>query len=128
MATHNFKVLIAGGSIAGLVLANILEQLGVDFLVLEAYPEIAPQVGASIGFFPNGCRILDQIGCYDDIQAKLDESLSDMYFKSEQGISLSSVEQGAKHFIARSVLSTAGSVSSILTELPPQARLRVDLH
>ncbi|EKG19712.1 Monooxygenase FAD-binding protein [Macrophomina phaseolina MS6] len=101
MATHNFKVLIAGGSIAGLVLANILEQLGVDFLVLEAYPEIAPQVGASIGFFPNGCRILDQIGCYDDIQAKLDESLSDMYFKSEQGISLSSVEQGAKHFIAR---------------------------
>ncbi|KAJ5004109.1 FAD-dependent monooxygenase andE [Colletotrichum sp. SAR 10_66] len=38
-----FKVIIVGGSVAGLTLANILERLGVDFALLEAYPEIAPQ-------------------------------------------------------------------------------------
>ncbi|GME33552.1 FAD binding domain containing protein [Neofusicoccum parvum] len=101
MATSEFKVIIAGGSIAGLVLANMLEQLGIDFLVLEAYSDIAPQVGASIGFFPNGCRILDQIGCFDAIHAKLDSAMTTMYFKSPEGKVLSCTEQAAKHFIAR---------------------------
>lgn len=101
MAAQNFKVLIAGGSIAGLVLANMLQQLGIDFLVLEAYPEIAPQVGASIGFFPNGNRILDQLGLFDDIRAKLDREMTNMCFKSPEGIALSTTKNGAKHFIAR---------------------------
>ncbi|KAB8268882.1 hypothetical protein BDV30DRAFT_230298 [Aspergillus minisclerotigenes] len=65
MSSKSFKVIIAGGSIAGLSLALMLEKNGIDFLVLEAYPSIAPQVGASIGLLPNGLRILDQLGCYD---------------------------------------------------------------
>lgn len=104
MDSHNFKVLIAGGGIAGLVLANILEQLGIDFLVLEAYPEISPQVGASIGLFPNGCRILDQIGCYDGVRAKLDECMSAIHLKSPEALDLGdAVEQAGEHFIARLV-------------------------
>ena len=38
-----FKVLIVGGSIAGLSIALMLEQHGIDFLVLEAYYDITPQ-------------------------------------------------------------------------------------
>ncbi|KAF5858895.1 hypothetical protein ETB97_003601 [Aspergillus alliaceus] len=64
MAFKSFKVIIAGCSIAGLSLALMLEKNGMDFLVLEAYPSIAPQVGASIGLLPNGLRNLDQLGCY----------------------------------------------------------------
>jgi 2-polyprenyl-6-methoxyphenol hydroxylase-like FAD-dependent oxidoreductase len=64
---HPFKVLIVGGSITGLSLALMLQRNGIDFVILEAYPEIAPQVGASIGLLPNGFRILDQLGCYEDI-------------------------------------------------------------
>lgn len=101
MADPKFKVIIAGGSIAGLVLANMLEQLGIDFLVLEAYPEIAPQVGASIGFFPNGCRVLDQIGCFDGIRAKLDIKMTEMYIKSPEGKVLGETHDASKHFIAR---------------------------
>ena len=63
------KVLIAGGSIAGLSLALMLEKNGIDFLVLEGYPSVAPQVGASIGVLPTGLRILDQLGCADDVLA-----------------------------------------------------------
>ncbi|KAI1800760.1 putative monooxygenase [Daldinia bambusicola] len=66
-ADKEFKVIIAGGGIAGLTLANMLERFGLNYIILESHSEIAPQVGASIGLFPNGLRILDQLGCYEDI-------------------------------------------------------------
>lgn len=60
-------MIIVGGSVAGLTLAHCLEQAGIDFVVLEAYGDIAPQVGASIGLLPNGIRILDQLRLWDPI-------------------------------------------------------------
>ncbi|KAJ0161332.1 hypothetical protein CTA2_6393 [Colletotrichum tanaceti] len=59
------RILIAGGSITGLSLALMLEQAGIDFLVLEGGPTIAPQVGAGMAFFPGGARILDQLGLFE---------------------------------------------------------------
>ncbi|KAL1651985.1 hypothetical protein SLS58_000108 [Diplodia intermedia] len=67
MGSTNFRVVIAGGSIAGLSLALMLEKNGIDFVVLDAYPEIAPQLGASIALRPNGFRIMDQLGAYEDV-------------------------------------------------------------
>jgi 2-polyprenyl-6-methoxyphenol hydroxylase and related FAD-dependent oxidoreductases len=64
----HLKVIIVGGSIAGLTLAHCLEQGGIDFIVLEGHREIAPQVGASIGLLPNGARVLDQLGIWDSIE------------------------------------------------------------
>lgn len=63
-----FRVIIAGGSVSGLTLANALEKFNIDYILLEAYPSIAPQVGASIGILPNGFRILDQLGCYEPVR------------------------------------------------------------
>lgn len=63
----NFRVVIVGGSIAGLTLAHCLLRNNIDFVVLESHGNIAPQVGASIGILPNGARILDQLGMYDDV-------------------------------------------------------------
>ncbi|KAH7198967.1 uncharacterized protein B0J16DRAFT_360567 [Fusarium flagelliforme] len=62
-----FKVIIVGGSVSGLSVANMLERFDIDYVLLEGYPNIAPQVGASIGILPNGFRILDQLGCYEPI-------------------------------------------------------------
>ncbi|KAL5332608.1 hypothetical protein BJX70DRAFT_404427 [Aspergillus crustosus] len=64
---HTFKVIIVGGGIAGLTLANMLERFDLHYVLLESHETIAPVVGASIGIFPNGLRILDQIGCYQAI-------------------------------------------------------------
>jgi 2-polyprenyl-6-methoxyphenol hydroxylase-like FAD-dependent oxidoreductase len=50
-----------------LTLANALQHAEIDFILLEGRREIAPQVGASIGMLSNGGRILDQLGCFDDI-------------------------------------------------------------
>jgi 2-polyprenyl-6-methoxyphenol hydroxylase-like FAD-dependent oxidoreductase len=68
--TSSFKVIIAGGGIAGLTLANCLQHADIDYVILEARDVVAPNVGASIGMFSNGGRILDQLGVYDDILAQ----------------------------------------------------------
>ncbi|KAJ5155046.1 orotidine-5'-phosphate decarboxylase [Penicillium coprophilum] len=62
------RVIIVGGSIAGLSLAHCLEKANIDFVLLEKKKEIAPQEGASIGIMPNGGRILEQVGLYNRIE------------------------------------------------------------
>ncbi|KAI9042944.1 FAD-dependent monooxygenase spyC [Aspergillus affinis] len=62
-----FKVIIVGGSIAGLTLAHCLDHLGVDYVVLEKRKEIAPQEGASVVLMPHAGRILEQLGLIDEI-------------------------------------------------------------
>jgi 2-polyprenyl-6-methoxyphenol hydroxylase-like FAD-dependent oxidoreductase len=68
MTAGGFQVIIAGGGVAGLTLANALEKAGIDYVLLEARDDIAPKVGASIGIFQNGVRILDQLGCFEAIE------------------------------------------------------------
>lgn len=76
--TAPFKVIVVGGGIAGLTLANSFEKAGIDYVLLERRGEIAPQVGASIGLLPNGCRILDQLGVYDEIESHTTPLKSDI--------------------------------------------------
>ncbi|KAH6989863.1 hypothetical protein EDB80DRAFT_881882 [Ilyonectria destructans] len=71
----NFRIIIAGGGFAGLTLANALERAGIDYVLLERRDTIAPQVGASIGIGPNGCRILDQLGILGELLKKTDPIL-----------------------------------------------------
>lgn len=80
----NFKVVIAGGSITGLALANMLQLYNIDFVVLEAYPDITPQVGASIGILPHGNRILDQLGLFENI-LDLCPPLDSFHFRKQSG-------------------------------------------
>ncbi|KAJ5155343.1 hypothetical protein N7492_008146 [Penicillium capsulatum] len=63
-----FKVIIVGGSIAGLTLANIFERYGIDFIVLEKHEKIAPALGAGFAIWPHGARVLDQLGCFDALE------------------------------------------------------------
>lgn len=80
-----FKIVIAGGGIAGLTLAAILEKFDIDYVLLEAHGDIAPEVGASIGLFPNGLRILDQIGCYEAIRALPETDVRQLHIADENG-------------------------------------------
>jgi FAD dependent monooxygenase len=65
---EDFKVLIIGGSVAGLTLAHCLEKLEISYEILEQHEEISPQVGASISIMPNGALILDQLGIFEAIE------------------------------------------------------------
>lgn len=56
-----FKVVIAGGGIAGLTLASALEKAGVDYVLLEKR-DIAPDLGASITSLPCTTVVHEQLG------------------------------------------------------------------
>jgi hypothetical protein len=88
LSINDMRIVIVGGSVAGLTLANILEQIGIDYILLEKYASIAPDLGASIATFPNGGRILDQIGCYDKIAKLIEDGSSNkhMCMRSPDGI------------------------------------------
>lgn len=62
-------VIIAGSGLTGLTLALMLQQLGVPYLLLEAYDSCTPNVGASIALQPNGLRIFHQLGILKDVEA-----------------------------------------------------------
>ena len=90
---RSFKVLICGAGVSGLSLALMLERLGIDYLVFEAYPEVAANVGAAVGLLPNGLRILDQLGVYDSFKEQYDQGpLVDAKFFSPEGQVLGSIE------------------------------------
>jgi 2-polyprenyl-6-methoxyphenol hydroxylase-like FAD-dependent oxidoreductase len=99
MEHPNFKVIIVGGSVSGLTLANMLEKLNIDYVVLESYKTIAPQVGASIGLQANGLRILDQLGCADTLVDLVDTPLHSQILRDSKRLSnsragLGSLENG----------------------------------
>ena len=73
MAYKDLKVIIVGGSVAGLTLAHTLATAEIDFTLLEGRDNIAPQIGATIVLMPNGARILDQLGIYDSLKDVLTE-------------------------------------------------------
>ncbi|KAL4935943.1 hypothetical protein BDV06DRAFT_217044 [Aspergillus oleicola] len=66
--TTELKVIIIGGSIAGLTLARCLDHAGIDYVVLEKHNDIQTNIGGSIGLTPNGCRILDQLEIYCNLE------------------------------------------------------------
>lgn len=89
----SFKVLICGAGVSGLSLALMLERLGIDYLVLEAYPEVTASVGAAVALLPNGLRILDQLGVYDSFKEQYDRMpMSEAKFFSPEGQVLGSLD------------------------------------
>ena len=85
MTGKSFRVVIAGASITGLVLARMLETVGIDFVVLEGHKDIAPLLGASIALQGPALRILDQLGCYEAILEKWNRPPREMTVLSPQG-------------------------------------------
>lgn len=105
MSKHtDFRVIIAGGGLAGLTLANALQHAGIDYLLLESRSIIAPQVGASIGLAPNGSRILDQLSCYEEIE-RLTEPIESMGNHTANGDDLLPRTDGFELVHARCVMS-----------------------
>ncbi|KAF5667327.1 FAD binding domain-containing protein [Fusarium heterosporum] len=99
--TKSFRVLIAGGGVAGLTLANMLERFDIDYLVLEGHGEIAPAVGASIGMFPNGLRILDQIDLYEPLKDLVNPEQETQSTRDMSGKPIVSIPRFQNHVVAR---------------------------
>ncbi|KAH6995512.1 hypothetical protein BKA56DRAFT_538510 [Ilyonectria sp. MPI-CAGE-AT-0026] len=101
MDETQFTVVIVGGSVSGLSLANMLEKAGIRFVLLEANDDIAPQVGASIGLQPNGLRILDQLGCADEVLSLVDTPLQDVFVRVSDGSAIAHHKKFHDNVMAR---------------------------
>ncbi|KAH7016712.1 hypothetical protein EDB80DRAFT_826985 [Ilyonectria destructans] len=101
MDETGLTVIIVGGSVSGLSLANMLEKAGIRFVLLEANDDIAPQVGASIGLQPNGLRILDQLGCADKVLSLVDTPLQDIFVRVSDGSTIAHHKKVHDNVLAR---------------------------
>jgi hypothetical protein len=116
METHKFKVIIVGGSIAGLTLAHSLSKANIDHIVIEKRAEIAPQEGAFIGVWPNGAQILDQLGLYQSLE-ELTAPISRMHLSFPDDYSFSSFLPKTIH--ERFLPSVSSRISSEIPHMYP---------
>ncbi|KAI8631677.1 FAD/NAD(P)-binding domain-containing protein [Xylariaceae sp. FL1651] len=77
--TNKFRVIIAGGGVIGLTLANALERAGIDFILLEKR-QIAPDLGASISLLCHNSRVYEQLGVVGLINAATVPLLDRLHF------------------------------------------------
>lgn len=80
-----FRVLIAGGSVAGLVLANALEKAGIDYLVLEKR-DLAPNLGASISVLCQTAKVFERLGIWQNILSQTLPLLDRQHFDENGGL------------------------------------------
>jgi 2-polyprenyl-6-methoxyphenol hydroxylase-like FAD-dependent oxidoreductase len=66
--TNPFRVIVVGGGVGGLVASHCLQRANIDHVVLERRSTVAPAEGGSIGMYPQGSRILKQIGCLKPVE------------------------------------------------------------
>ena len=80
----DFRVIIGGGGITGLTLANMLQLYGIDFVLLESNSDLTPKGCGGISLLPQGNRILDQLGLYSRLLA-LAIPVDSLHFRDEFG-------------------------------------------
>ncbi|KAI0168937.1 FAD binding domain protein [Hypoxylon sp. FL1284] len=96
---NGFKIIIIGGGIAGLTLANMLEVFDIDYVLLESHDEIIPPVGASLGLAANGLLVLDQLGIYDALfNVARDTSFDNLSIMDQNNITLTKETDVIGHF------------------------------
>ncbi|MFI0366234.1 FAD-dependent monooxygenase [Actinomadura sp. 1N219] len=62
------KVIVVGGGVAGAAGAIALRRIGAEVTVYEAYEDPAGQVGSFLSLASNGLRVLDELGCLEEVQ------------------------------------------------------------
>lgn len=63
-----FRIIVVGGGLVGLLAAHILAKLEIDFVLLEQRDSLFPEHGASIGIYPYTVRVFDQLGLLEPLR------------------------------------------------------------
>lgn len=110
-STSPFKVIIAGGSVAGLTLANSLEKAGIDFELLEKR-DVAPQLGQTILVMPCTNLVHEQLHLEKPIRdvafpmgmREHYDNKGNLFCSSDELIQLHQAQKRPMYFIDRKIL------------------------
>ncbi|OTB04018.1 hypothetical protein M426DRAFT_262514 [Hypoxylon sp. CI-4A] len=80
-----FRVIVVGGGVAGLTASHCLQKAKIDHVVLERRASIAILEGAGIMIYPNGARILQQLGAWDALQASNASPCNYLWWRGPDG-------------------------------------------
>ncbi|EHK42316.1 hypothetical protein TRIATDRAFT_134352 [Trichoderma atroviride IMI 206040] len=86
MSSKTLPVIIVGGGPVGLMAAHICNKLGLDFVLLEQYHSVTPDIGACIGLWAPSLRVLDQLGLWDAFEPQVKPMFDKISFTQEGGI------------------------------------------
>jgi hypothetical protein len=89
MSPKPFRAIIVGGGPVGLTAAHIFDKLGLDFLVLEQYHSLAPEVGGALALWSPTLRIMDQLGLWDTLASIVNPLYDKVVFTQAGGIVVS---------------------------------------
>jgi FAD dependent monooxygenase len=70
-SSEPFRVLIVGGGLSGLALANCLELAKIDYLLFEARKEMTPFVGAGLCLNAGSAPLMEQLGVRKELFDKI---------------------------------------------------------
>lgn len=124
MSTHTQPILILGAGIAGLTTALALQKKNIDFVVVEAVPEIKA-LGAGITLAGNAMRTLHHIGVGDEVK-KRGFPITIMTISDEKGNVISSLDASGfnrKHHV-ESVAIHRGLLHQALLQNIPASKIR----
>src|SRR5579864_2254284 len=99
------RALVVGGGIAGPSVALFLARVGIESVVVEAYPRCG-EVGGGFQIAPNGLRVLAELGLAQQLLAE-GHPCSDLCFRNHRGRIIGVVrtrEAGPGVNVLRSVL------------------------
>lgn len=86
MSSKTLPVIIVGGGPVGLMAAHICNKLGLDFVLLEQYHSVTPDIGACIGLWAPSLRVLDQLGLWDAFNPQVKPMFDKISFTQEGSI------------------------------------------
>ncbi|KAG0227986.1 hypothetical protein BGW42_002488 [Actinomortierella wolfii] len=76
--TREFKVLIVGAGMSGLMLGHLLERANIQYEIYERAEELKP-LGSAMGFGANILALFEQIGIFEDFK-KVSKAVYGTYF------------------------------------------------
>lgn len=103
-----FKALVIGAGVTGLIMSHALHRAGIDRGVLEARQDVVYPAGGSFGLLPSAARILDQMGCWQQLN-RMCSPLEHSYKRRPDGLAIKSsklFEKLAAWWISRSMRFT----------------------
>ncbi|KAK4182844.1 hypothetical protein QBC35DRAFT_467784 [Podospora australis] len=131
MAKSSFSVIVVGGGPVGLTAAHALSKAGIDFTILERRETIIEDIGATIFLWPQGMRIMSQLGVLESLREVAMESQLGTQQEHDGSMfgTINSPEWCHEHFhVWPLTMARADIVKILYNSLPENARSKIHVN